>query len=188
MPEPMPTQPSAPRISPFFGDAGLLFSIAMVLNALAGAAIGAFGATTSAQAVELDNGLALAIDPLTSGAGFDNVAWFTVVSMVLGAAVGAFAFGRLRRSRGPVMLLWVLAVGLVGSYLMLLVALGVGDLMHPVPNLDNFQPGDIAEVFPAMNSGVAIIVESTLAVAAYWLGMFVAGDDDEPATPTPDQS
>ena len=174
-----PAQPTQPRVSPFFGDAGLLFAIAMLVNALVGAAIGGFGATTRAQAVQLESGVALAVDPLTSGAAFDNVAWFTVASLVLGAGLGTFAYRRLGRSRGPAMLLWVLAVGLFGAYVMLLVALGVGSIVHPTPNLNGFAVGDTTEIFPAMDTGVALVLEALLAVAAYWLGMFISGDDSE---------
>lgn len=169
-------QPKPAPISRGVGNGAGLLAVALIVFSVVGGVWGAF--RQPIRGTHLEEG-AISLDP-TSSAEFASFITFVLITGVLGALVGAFAYASVSRSRGVGMLLWAIVVALAGAASFLAVGDLVGTAVHStVVDPEDLAPGQEVALMPGFNPQVGWLVSPFLAALAYWLCLVLGVRNDE---------
>ena len=149
-------------------------TIFLVVFAIAGAIWGWWRPVVTA--VVTDTGGA-SIDPSTTGAPFQGFAVYAVVTGVLGAVLGAWAFWRIPTLRGPVMLLAVIALALIGSAVFLLLVNWLADTLHSDDLPGDLTPGEELLIVSQVSGAAGYLAAPAAAVVVYWCCALFSPDE-----------
>lgn len=110
---------------------------------------------------------------------------FVVATGLLGALLALVMFVSSPHTRGPLMLLWVTVCTFFGAVVFFSAGNVVTHLIHPVPDLENVEPGSSMTLVPGITAGIGLAAAPFMASLAYWCAVLVSppetGTDQSPA-------
>lgn len=174
------------RINPAVGSTAGFLALCLAVYAVVGAIWGALRPGYEATVVE---GGELSLEPAFN-VEFTAFISFVVATGLLGALLALVMFVRSSRTRGVWMLLWVTFCAFLGAVVFFVVGNAVTGVLHPVPPVEQLEPGASLTLVPGVSIGIGFAAAPFMAALAYWCAVLVSPEELEsgsaPQMLTPD--
>ncbi len=160
--------------SPVLNQAAKTVTVFLVVFGVAGALWGWW--RPAVTAVVSDRG-GVVVDPSSTGAPFEAFAVYAVVTGLLGGLLGAWAFWRTPALRGPVAMLVVIALALVGSAVFLLFGNSLADAIGGDSVEGDVSPGDNLSIMAHISGAIGYLAAPAAAAITYWACALFSPDE-----------
>ncbi|MGO1950127.1 MAG: hypothetical protein ACTH1D_10860 [Mycobacteriaceae bacterium] len=117
------------------------------------------------------------VDPSSSTAAFQSFAVYAVATAVLGALLAGWAYWRIPALRGPLMLLGVVVMAVVGSAVFLLFGNWFADFLHDSDLSGELSPGQEITIVSRITGAAGYLAAPAAAAVVYWTCALFSPDE-----------